>query len=232
MSRFALLVTVVIALFGLGLNGPPALAATEVTRTQSLDVTQINSIQLKAAVGRVRVEQGAGDTVEVQVTLKAKRTTGFFGSLPDVDKIDMTAITRGDELTFEVDAKSVEEDWLVRLPKKTMSAIGIKLGVGDVAVTAPAKRIEIDLGVGDAAVDVPTGAIEVTIGTGEGKIKTKLANAGSIKGKTGIGSVTLDGVNGSVKTATLGGNLTAQGKGREPIEATVGVGDLSVTLVD
>lgn len=232
MSRFAPLVAVAIAVLGLGLSGTSAMAATEVTRTQSLDVTQINAIQLKAAIGRIRVEQGAGDTIEVQVTLKAKRTTGFLGSLPDVDKIDMTAITRGDELTFEVDAKNVEEDWLVRLPKKMLSAIGIKLGVGDVLVNGQARRVEVDLGIGDANLDVPSGAIELTIGTGEGNIKTKLANAGSITGKTGIGSVALDGVNGSVKTATLGGNLTAQGKGREPIEATVGVGDLSVKLVE
>ena len=77
-----------------------------------------------------------------------------------------------------------------------------------------------------------SGAIAVTVGTGDARIQTKLADAGAIKGKTGVGSVEMTGIKGTVKSSTVGGSVTGQGQGKQPIEATVGVGDLSLTLIE
>lgn len=219
---------VILSLLALGQTA--AYAASETTHRKSFAAGPIASISLKAAVGGVRIEQGQGDDIEVSVALKAKRTTGIFRALPDVSTLDITATTRGDELSLEVDAKNIEEQWLVRLPKKSFSAIKITLGVGNVGVTAPAGRLDIDLGVGNASVEVPSGAIAVTVGTGDARIKTGLAGAGAIKGKTGVGSTELSGVKGTVKSGRVGGNVSGQGQGTQPIEVTVGVGDLSITL--
>ena len=211
---------------------PAAQAAAEATRNKSFDSRAVGSLSLKVAVGGVRIEPGRSDDIEVSVTLKAKRTTGIFSALPDVSMLDISSTTRGDELSLEVDAKNVEEQWLIRLPRKLLSAIEVKLGVGEVAVNAPAGRFDIDVGVGDANIDIPGGAVAVTVGTGDARIKTRLADAGTIKGKSGVGSTALTGVQGTVKSSTVGGSVSGQGQGKQPIEATVGVGDLSVTLVD
>lgn len=209
-----------------------AAAAGEVTRSKNFASGPIASISLKAAVGSVRIESGRGDDIEVSVVLEAKRNTGVFSALPDVSKLEISAVTRGDELSLEVDAKNIEEQWLVRLPKKSFSAIEVTLGVGKVVVSSQAGRFDIDVGVGDATLDVPGGAIAVTVGTGDVRIKTRLADAGTIKGKTGVGSVELTGLRGTVKSSTVGGSVAGQGQGAQPVEATVGVGDLSVTLVE
>jgi hypothetical protein len=162
------------------LLGKPTNASESVTKIRSIEVREINSVTLKTSVGSVRVELGSGDVVEARVVLRPKRTTGIFSSLPDVEKLDISATTRGDQLELGVDSNNVQEDWVLRLPRKTLSALELRVGVGDVIVTAPAKRIELDLGVGDAEIDVVTGAITVKVGTGDARIKTALRNQGNV----------------------------------------------------
>ncbi|NDE01666.1 MAG: hypothetical protein EBZ91_07935 [Gammaproteobacteria bacterium] len=178
------------------------MAAGEVTRTRTLSAADVSALVVTAQVGDVRVEQGDGDSIVAQVTLKAKRTTGVFSSLPDVSTLEMSVTTRGDQLRLGVDAKNIEER----------------------------RRIEVDLGVGDATIDVPTGAISVQIGTGDATLRTTLANAGSVEGKTGVGKVSLSGLDGTVNSRAVGGSVSGTGRGREPINAMVGVGNLSITL--
>ena len=84
--------------------------------------------------------------------------------------------------------------------------------------------------VGDADIDVVSGAIKVNVGTGNLRIKTALANAGEIKGTTGVGSTSLKGLEGTVKSNAVGGRVSGHGGGQQPIDATVGVGDLSIEL--
>lgn len=207
-------------------------SANEVTRSRTFDSAAISSIALKAGVGEVRIEQGSGNSIETQVTIKPKRTTGIFGSLPDVKNLDISATTRGDQLSLEVDANNIEEAWLLRLPNKSLSALEVKVGVGDVKITAPAKRIEVDLGVGDADIDVGTGAVQLQVGTGDASIRTPRANAGDIDGKTGVGGVSLKGVGAAMKSSPVGGSVSGKGNGQQPIEARVGVGDLNIVLTD
>jgi hypothetical protein len=221
--------TTAVLLLGVSL-GAPTNGAGEATKVRTIEAQSISSVTLKASVGSVRVEAGGGDTIEARVVLRARRTTGIFSSLPDVEKLEISATTRGDQLELDVDAKNIQEDWVLKLPSKSMSALEIMVGVGDVKVTAPAKRIELDLGVGDAEIDVVTGAIKVSVGTGDLRIRTALSNAGEIKGTTGVGSTSLKGLEGTVKSNAVGGRVSGQGSGQQPIDATVGVGDLSIEL--
>jgi hypothetical protein len=209
----------------------PAVASESVTRTRMLAAENIASIVVEAAVGEVRIEPGESDAIEARVTLIAKRNTGI-GALPDVSTLQMSATTRGDQLRLEVDSKNIEERWVLRLPKKVFSALEAKLGVGEVKITVPARRIEVDLGVGDARVDAASGAISVRVGTGNAEIRTTRENVGTVEGTTGVGGLTVTGVDGTVDRHWVGGSIAGKGRGREPIEVTVGVGDLTVTLTD
>jgi hypothetical protein len=207
-------------------------AASEVTRVKSIKTNGVASIVLEAGVGQVRIEPGSGAEIDARVTIRAKRNTGIFSSLPDVQKLDISATTRGDQLTLKVDSKNIEEEWLVRVPKMTLSSLELKLGVGDARVGIPAKRVEVDVGVGDVNLDVPSGAIRVQLGTGNASVRTSIANAGKIDGKTGVGSVSLKGLEGTVKGSTVGGSVTGTGRGEQPLEGRVGVGDLDIVLTE
>jgi hypothetical protein len=207
-------------------------AADSVTRTRMLATDPVASIVVEAAVGAVRIEQGEGNAIEVRVTITPKRTTGPVGKLPDVSKLEMSATMRGDQLRLEVDSKNIEERWVLRLPKKVFSAIEVKLGVGEVSITTSARRVEVDLGVGELKVEAPAGAIAVNLGTGDADIRSTRANAGTVEGTTGVGGLTVTGVDGTVERHMVGGSIKGKGKGREPIEVKVGVGGLKVTLTE
>mgnify|MGYP003349789516 CR=1 FL=1 len=111
-----------------------------------------------------------------------------------------------------------------------MSSLEVKLGVGNVAVVSDAKRLEVDLGVGDVELDAPTSAVAINVGTGDARVKTELSSAGPIEGTSGVGSVSLTGLEGTVKSRAVGGKVTGKGRGQQPIEVTVGVGDLTIEL--
>ena len=149
-----------------------------------------------------------------------------------MQKLDISATTRGDQLTLSVDSKNIEEEWIVRVPKMNLSSLEVKLGVGDARVSTPAKRVEVDVGVGDVNLDITAGAITVKLGTGNASIRTSIANAGTIDGKTGVGSVSLKGLEGTVKGSTVGGSVTGKGRGQQPLEGRVGVGDLDIVLTE
>lgn len=217
----------------MALHPVAAVAAGEATKTQTFDVQSINSLILKAGVGDVRVELSTDDRLEARVTLRAQRMTGFFSSLPDVSKLEISATTRGDQLELDIDSDNVEERWELRLPAKLLSAVELMVGVGDVKIVAPAKRIEVDLGVGDLTVDVATGSIVSKVGVGDIRIKTPLANAGAVESRTGVGDVSLRGFfDGTVRNAAAGGRVNGKGRGQQPIEATAGVGDITIELTE
>jgi DUF4097 and DUF4098 domain-containing protein YvlB len=88
------------------------------------------------------------------------------------------------------------------------------------------------LGVGEATVTAPAGAITVNVGTGNVEVRSTRANAGSVEGTTGVGGLTVTGVDGTVERHMVGGSIKGKGKGREPIEVKVGVGELKVTLAE
>jgi hypothetical protein len=207
-------------------------AADSVTRTRMLATDPVASIVVEAAVGEVRIEQGEGNAIEARVTITPKRNTGPVGKLPDVSKLEMSATMRGDQLRLKVDSKNIEERWVLRLPKKVFSAIEVKLGVGEVSVTTNARRVEVDLGVGELKVEAPAGAIAVNLGTGDAEIRSTRANVGTVEGTTGVGGLTVTGVDGTVERNMVGGSIKGKGKGREPIEVNVGVGELKVTLAE
>lgn len=208
----------------------PGYGASEATKTRTFPVRSVNAVVLKAGVGGVRVEPSSTESIEAQVTLRAKRNTSIFGSVPDVEKLDISATTRGEQLELDIDAKNIEEQWVLKIPKKVLSSLEVKLGVGNVAVVSDAKRLEVDLGVGDVELDAPTSAVAINVGTGDARVKTELSSAGPIEGTSGVGSVSLTGLEGTVKSRAVGGKVTGKGRGQQPIEVTVGVGDLTIEL--
>jgi len=214
--------------------GAPALslasAPEEVVRTQRFPAADLGSVLIKAGLGGVTVEPGGGEQLEVEVTLRPRRTTGLFSPLPEAEQLQLGSKVRGDQLILSVDAKNIEEKWRVRLPARLLSAVEIKLGVGDVRIEGAARRFDVDVGVGDVGIKVPAGAVALRVGTGDARIESKLSDAGAVFGKTGVGSASLQGLEGVVRSGGVGGKVSGTGRGQQPIEARVGVGDLEIVL--
>lgn len=212
----------------------PSLASApeEVVRTRSFPAADLGSVLIKAGVGGVTVEAGGGEQLEVEVALRPRRTTGLFSPLPEVEQLQLSSKLRGDQLILGVDAKNIEEKWRVRLPARLLSAVEIKLGVGDVRIDAPARRFEVDVGVGDVGIKGPGGAVALRLGTGDARIESKLGEVGAISGKTGVGSASLHGLESVVRSGGVGGKVGGTGRGQQPLEARVGVGDLEIILKD
>lgn len=222
-SALAALVTVMIT------ASPLTLASPASTKTKTFEAKSIHTIVLMADVGTVRVEPSPADVIEVRVTLRPKRNTGF-STLPDVNIINMTATVSGGRLTLDVKEKNVEESWVLRLPRKMLSALELRVGIGEVSVTNHAQQLQLDLGVGDATVLAPIGAVNVSVGTGNVLVKTSLNNAGAVDGAAGVGHVSLKGLNVSMKSHMIGGKVSGKGRGHHPIQVKVGVGDAKIEI--
>ncbi|MFZ9745320.1 MAG: hypothetical protein ACO3G4_01655 [Opitutaceae bacterium] len=207
-------------------------AAEEVVRTASFPAADLSSVLLKAGVGGVTVEAGGGDQLVVELTLRPRRTTGLFSRLPEVEQLKLASKVRGDQLILSVESKNIDEKWRVRLPARRLSAVEIKLGVGDVRIEASARRFEVDVGVGDVSLKAPGAAVDLRLGSGDARIEAKLSETGAVFGKTGVGSASLQGIEGVVRSGGVGGKFSGTGRGQQPIEARVGVGDLEIVLKD
>ena len=59
---------------------------------------------------------------------------------------------------------------------------------------------------------------------------TANSNAGPIEGVSGVGNISMEGLEGTVKSRAVGGRVTGKGRGQQPIEVKIGVGDLVIEL--
>ncbi|NDE01660.1 MAG: hypothetical protein EBZ91_07905, partial [Gammaproteobacteria bacterium] len=86
-----------------------------VTRQKDFAASGITAISLDAGVGSVRIEQGDADRIKVTARLEAKRMSNPLSALPDVSKLDIRHAIVNGTLELRVDAKNLNEDWVVTL---------------------------------------------------------------------------------------------------------------------
>lgn len=207
----------------------PAHAADSVTRSGRFEAAALNALHLQAGVGDVKIEQGEGTAIEVQVTLQAVGEH-WFGRKTDLAAVTLSSTTQGRQLTLKVDARDVKESWKVRLPARPLDELSVNAGVGNLTVNAAAGKVNLKLGVGDIDLTIPTGSVKLQLGTGDATVRTPVNNAGALSGSTGVGGAHLKGAGSSSKANGVGASLSGQGSGKARIDAQVGVGELSLEL--
>ena len=201
-----------------------------VTRQKDFAASGITAISLDAGVGSVRIEQGDADRIKVTARLEAKRMSNPLSALPDVSKLDIRHAIVNGTLELRVDAKNLNEDWVVTLARAPLNRIDVELGVGDVEVQGNARRISVEAGVGDVRVDAAAAEINVDVDVGDARVVTSQKSAGSIEAKTRVGEVTLKGSKTSSMSGSVGASVSSQAEGSNPIIIKVGVGDVRVDL--
>lgn len=96
---------------------------------QSIDASDFSHIDFEISVAEIEIEVFDGDTVEIDIELRAERSWWIFGR-GDVDDIDLTVRRDSDGLELILDEDDVERDWRVHLPSHM--AVGFELGVGEI----------------------------------------------------------------------------------------------------
>ena len=184
-------------------------AASSKRIQQSIDATDLGHIDFEISVAEVEIEVYEGDTVEVDIELRAKRSWWIFGR-DDVDDVDLTVRQDSDGLELILDEDDVEQDWRVRLPAHM--AVGFELGVGEIDIDGFNNNLVLELGVG---------AVRVVV-TDEDYDQIRLA--------TGVGDSSIRGFsNGSDNERNfVGADSYYSGEGNYAIEIEVGVGEASV----
>ena len=204
-------------------------AADSVTRSGRFESAALTALHLQAGVGDVKIEQGEGTAIEVQVTLQAVGEH-WFGRKTDLEAINLSSVTQGRQLTLKVGARDVKESWKVRLPSRPLDDLTVNAGVGNLTINAAAGKVNVKLGVGDVDLTIPAGSVKLQLGTGDATVRTPVNNAGALSGSTGVGGAHLKGAGSSSKANGVGASLSGQGSGKSSIEAQVGVGELSLQL--
>lgn len=199
-----------------------------VTRVHRLALTDTSRLSLVNSVGRLNMQLGDVDQLEVTVEIKSDRR-GWFSTQRDVSNVDIDIRRRGGELRLALEEKNVSGHWRVILPRKRLGLIDVNAGVGELKIETLAAKLEIDLGVGEVEVRSPEGIIDVDVGVGDIKIFTRQTSAGAVRASVGVGEVTISGEGVDSRGRGVV-NIKAAGRGDNDIAAAAGVGDIEIVL--
>ena len=187
----------------------PAFAASTKRIEQTIDASNLNHVDFEISVAEIDIEVYDGDTIELDVMLRAERSWFLFGRR-NIDDIELEIDTHGDSLEIVLDENNVNQEWRVRLPARL--AVSMELGVGDVDIDDFANDLRMELGVGSVQVNVTD------------------IDFDSIHLSTGVGDSSLRGFDGGSENerSIVGADSFYQGDGEFNIEIEVGVGDARV----
>lgn len=178
--------------------------------SETLSAADIESLDIEFSVGELEVIVGDGDSIELEIELKAERSW-LSWRRRKVEDIDVEIETRGDTLYLAIEENNLSQQWSLRVPAKL--ALEAELGVGDIRIENLANDLDVELGVG---------SVEVT---------TADTNYDSINASVGVGDVSLRGFGQSSdnERSFVSADAYYQGQGDYSIEIDLGVGDVEVT---
>jgi len=212
------------------------LAAGARTLTDSYPATELERLVLDAGVGEVDIRAGAGETVAVEVSLKARRG-GLFSSKRRAERQVEEAVLRGEvigrelhlKVVSDADERRFEERWTVQVPARL--ALELEMGVGDVQVRDLNGGVDVEAGVGDVEVAVSEGDIVIEVGVGNATVTAAAGSYGRVSSSSGVGDGRLSVRGERIPSDGFVGHSTSwSGHGPHRIEVEVGVGDARVTL--
>lgn len=213
----------------------PAYAGTR-TLTADVDAAGLAAVAVDSGVGDIEVATTDEATIAVEVVLKPRRG-GLFSSMKDAEAevaaAELVTTVDGDILRLRVRSTSddhrFEERWTLHLPARL--ALGLDVGVGDVAVRGVGGGVTVDSGVGDVRLEVPGGDLAVDTGVGDVTIRSTAAAYGHVSGSGGVGDARIR-VHGETlgKGGFVGSEASWRGDGPGSIKADTGVGDITVEL--
>lgn len=187
-------------------------AADKLSRTHSVDVTDIDEIVIEGGVGSMEVVPADGSELIVELEIEAERN--WYGRSRDIDDIDIVVNKRGDRLIVEVNEKdldNVELHWYIEMP--------------DV------HRTTVNLGVGQIIAEVQNTELRVDLGVGEARITAASEHMGRVEASSGVGRASISGGHDMVnKRSLVSEKVQGYGEGTNDVDVQVGVGEATVAL--
>ena len=189
----------------------PVYAGDKVLRVHSFDLSDFEEIEINSSVGSIDLRLVGGNEMRVEVDIEAEDR--FFRRGVNVDDIDIDVRMRGDKLILSIVEDHIKTDWYIELPAVTY--------------------IDIDMGVGEIDLEIGESNLDINLGVGEIDIVAPLASAGEIEISAGVGDTTILGTPMFRSSRmVVASESEGSGEGDLSIEAEVGVGDVSVRLIE
>lgn len=190
-----------------------AMAANFKTITQSIEAEDLDELRVAFSVGELEIDVWDGDTVELEIELRAERSW-LTWRRKDVEDVELEVRRNGDSLLLEIDEDKLNQSWVLKVPESL--AIEIELGVGEVSIDGLNNNLMADLGVGEFS------------------IKTSTDDYDFIRASVGVGDATLRGFGSGSENerSFVSADANYQGSGEYQIEVEVGVGEVLVRLDD
>lgn len=178
---------------------------------KTLDADDLDSLRIEFSVGEVELEIWDGDSIELDIELKAERS--WLSWRPrKVEDIELEVRTSGGELFLGIDENKLQQQWVLKVPAKL--ALDIEIGVGEIRIDGLDNNLSLELGVGE---------IEVIAATD---------NFDHIDAAVGVGEATLRGFGSGTENerSFVSADAHFEGRGEYYIEVELGVGEAMVKL--
>ncbi|MFK7864013.1 MAG: hypothetical protein AB8B95_07275 [Pseudohongiellaceae bacterium] len=186
-----------------------AMAANFKTINQSINAENFSALQVEFSVGELEIDVWDGDTVELEIELRAERSW-LTWRRKDVEDVELDIQEKGGALMLSIDEGKLNQSWVLKVPARL--------------------ALEIDLGVGEISIDGLNNNLVGELGVGEFSIKTSSEDFDMIQASVGVGDASLRGFgSGSENERSLvSADAIYVGSGEYEVEVEVGVGEVSI----
>lgn len=186
-------------------------ATADEIRHHRFNSTDISSVVINMRAGTIVLEHSDDEFIDIELVI-AEEGRNWFRKPVDMTEMDLVVKNRLSELEIGFDQSGVNSDWIIKVPE--LASIEINAGAGTVQVSMANADIDLNLGVG---------TIELEISK---------ALFGDIELASGVGDTSVTGaVSVEAQRAFVSSELKANGTGNLSVQADVGVGSVSVTLL-
>ncbi|HWP94232.1 MAG TPA: hypothetical protein VNL72_00655 [Gammaproteobacteria bacterium] len=217
------------------------ITAGETTVPRVIETTvaahELTAMMLDARVGEVELEAYDADTILVHIELDhADSIFGDRATRAAIASAELVQERNGKSLELRLhypkgDSDDVREHWQIKVPARF--AVEADMAVGELRIRGVRGGVVADLGVGDVDIDVPAGRIEAEVSVGDLSIHSATPSPGRITLEASVGDVSLalDGQRVPVERGFgPGAEIMVAKDGSDSIDASVSVGNLSVTV--
>ncbi|MCC5886478.1 MAG: hypothetical protein JJT88_08590 [Gammaproteobacteria bacterium] len=207
--RIRLIATLCLAAFCI-LASVAGHAASSVDREHILDAQDITTLDIRSAVGTMRIRESGGDSIRVRLSIQGSRS-GLLRRRADVSDLDLDVDQHGSRMELSFQKENASADWVIDLPRSF--------------------DLSLQLGVGEVLAELSGGDVDIKVGVGEVNLTLPKADIRKIEATTGVGDARIrGGDNAQEKHTFVSGQASAEGPGTSRVEVKLGVGEIDIRL--
>lgn len=260
---FVLVILLVCALIGGLVMGIAIKLANEVTvnatSTQTFTVTDVPSLDIHNASGRVQVRQGAPGVVSIETT-RIARDTSQNAARADLDNIEVNTTQTGNQIALTTNvtdesyfASSSTVNLILTVPANTNIMADVM--AGDVQIDSISGVMEITVGAGSVHLQdtvladgsrihistgsamllgrlLPDASVDISVNTGNVALRLPADAAANLDARTNAGNIHINGWSLQPRQMNRGGAIATGTLGEQPtgtVRIRVDAGDITIS---